>query len=272
VDLLGGGDDNFQPGRAWQFIDGSTEKEVKKTLEMACGFGNGQPFYLNPGNDNPGAALDVCSRGGFGCDRMDNRSEFAWYSGNTHTRGQPLPGPVGGYFLKVSPAEEIPPAEEGGATKYRYHLEAVSLYSAGEKDMDMEEFQEYLADQGVDGEASSSSGSCDKPDAWTLVKGDTDAKKEEFQEKLRFLSFVWYDLEADPPFWSRYFKNPPKKIYGYAQAQVYNHLSEDTFTQDWRVRLEKASLLETFLASGENSSGFGSGGGFDSVIGAANNH
>ena len=57
----------------------------------------------------------------------------------------------------------------------------------------------------------------------------------------------------------------------YAQAQVYNYLSEDTFTQDWRVRLEHATLLETLLGD-EKGKALGSVGGFSSVIKKVNNH
>jgi hypothetical protein len=60
-------------------------------------------------------------------------------------------------------------------------------------------------------------------------------------------------------------------IIAYAQGQVYNYLSEDTFTQDWRVRLEQATLLESLVQSGKGGAlskqGFAS-----SVIGEVNNH
>lgn len=36
----------------------------------------------------------------------------------------------------------------------------------------------------------------------------------------------------------------PASLYTYAQVEVYNGISTDTFTQDWRVRLDRAYLLD----------------------------
>ena len=45
--------------------------------------------------------------------------------------------------------------------------------------------------------------------------------------------------------------NLPNKFIAFSQAQVYNELSADTFTQDWRVRLERATLLNSALERAE---------------------
>jgi hypothetical protein len=134
--------------------------------------------------------------------------------------------------------------------------------------MTPEQFQDYLKKNGKDVDTSASSGStgCEKPKPWLLDQGTTDKSKEEFQNRLRFISFVYKDLEDDPPFWSTFFDQPPKRIMAYGQAQTYNYLSEDTFTQDWRVRLEQANLLNAFL---KKTGLVNVAGGF---VGAVNNH
>lgn len=94
------------------------------------------------------------------------------------------------------------------------------------------------------------SGACSadkKPNPWVLKTGTSKKDRENFQNRLRFISVVYKDLDKDPPFWSTFFDSPPKRVMAYGQAQVYNYLSEDTFTQDWRVRLERASLLGDYL-------------------------
>jgi hypothetical protein len=40
------------------------------------------------------------------------------------------------------------------------------------------------------------------------------------------------------------FLEEPPDLVTYSQVEIYNGVSEDTFTQDWRVRLERATLLE----------------------------
>lgn len=39
------------------------------------------------------------------------------------------------------------------------------------------------------------------------------------------------------------FANPPQAIYAYAQAEIYNPINYDLYTQDWRARLVPARLL-----------------------------
>jgi hypothetical protein len=58
-------------------------------------------------------------------------------------------------------------------------------------------------------------------------------------------------------FFSDRFLEAPPTLYTYAQVEVYSGISADTFNQDWRVRLERAYLLETpFKRLGESLSGF----------------
>jgi hypothetical protein len=184
------------------------------------------------------------------CPGIDKHKEFTWYSGE-HTKDGTKN--IGGYFIRVSPPIKIEPEEDGGKTKYRYVVEAVMLASAGEKAMTPKQQKDYLAshDQtGVNtkGTATSASGCTDdqKPNPWILDRGTSEQDEEDFQNRLRFISFVYKNLD-DSPFWSTFFDSPPKRVMAYGQAQVYNYLHEDTFTQDWRVRLERASLLEDFV-------------------------
>jgi hypothetical protein len=42
-----------------------------------------------------------------------------------------------------------------------------------------------------------------------------------------------------------FFKNPPGNLYGFAQAEIYNNISYDLYTQDWRAKLVPGRLLES---------------------------
>lgn len=53
---------------------------------------------------------------------------------------------------------------------------------------------------------------------------------------------------------------------------MYNKLSEDMFTQDWRVRLEQANLLESALSSEAGFSLEGGGNIATEFIESVNNH
>jgi hypothetical protein len=225
------------------------------------------PFYQAPitgmNSDLQGQILPFNSFG-FPGEKISNVNEFTWYSGD-HVRNGPKT--VGGYFIR-SARRQTKFKDQDGADKYVYVIEAVSMVSAGEVEMTPDEFEDYLKehDQDIDTSASSSSTGCDKPKPWVLDSGSTDQQKKDFQNSLRFIALVYKDLEDDQPFWSTFFDSPPKRIIAYGQAQVYNYLEEDTFTQDWRVRLERANLLESFL---EKVGVLDIAGGF---VGAVNNH
>jgi hypothetical protein len=185
------------------------------------------------------------------------------------------PKTVGGYFIRVD-RREIPPKEEGQETKFVYVVETVSMVSAGEVKMDQKEFDQYLKDEGqgdVNAEGSKSSSGCgdDRPKPWVLDKGTTQQQQKDFEDKLRFIGIVWKDMDENPPFWNGFFDETPPTMYAYAQGQVYNYLAEDTFTQDWRVRLQQANLLEDFLKSGA-ADGQGIGNFIGKAIGEVNNH
>ena len=204
------------------------------------------------------------------CKRVDEWSEFTWFSGK-HQRGGPET--IGGYFIRVQRRDIEPPEGEQGPTKYVYVVETITLIDAGEVKMDQKEFREYLNSQGqdVDTEASQSSSGCKKPQPWLLDRGTSESAKKEFADRLRYIGLVYKDSGTDRPFWSNFYDDPPPRTIAYAQAEVYNHLSEDTFTQDWRVRLQQATLLDSFLKSGK-ASGMGALGGNTGLIGAVNNH
>jgi len=73
----------------------------------------------------------------------------------------------------------------------------------------------------------------------------------EEQDALRFLVVAQHPNRRI--FFSEPFLEKPPAMFTYAQVEVYNGISPDTFTQDWRVRLERASLLERpFQALGES--------------------
>lgn len=202
-------------------------------------------------------------------------NKFTWVSGTGHTIGGPET--AGGYFIRVD-KREIDPKEEGADPTYRFVVETVVLVDAGTKEMDQDEFKEYLKTEGqgdVKTDGSKSSESCDKPEPFVLDKGQGAQAQKDFQDRLRFIGVVWDDTDDAPPFWSNFFADPPPTIIAYAQSQVYNYLSEDTFTQDWRVRLEQASLLEDLVKSGKAGKMGGEDGnkGFiNALIREVNNH
>jgi hypothetical protein len=70
---------------------------------------------------------------------------------------------------------------------------------------------------------------------------------DDAEEKLRYLAVVYRSREIQAA--AGYFKAAlgPHRL-AYAQARVYNPTAFDTFTQDWRVTLEPASLLDLGLA------------------------
>lgn len=142
--------------------------------------------------------------------------------------------------------------------KFRHELETWSLESAW-----------------VDEEPAvpSPSGSCDDKPQPFLLRNDPDA--------LRFLAVAYRPNRRI--FFTGSFLEEPPELVAYAQVEVYNGVSEDTFTQDWRVRLERASLLERpFQAFDESRFASGmnrllAGAGIDpvqltSVVGRIGNH
>lgn len=263
---------DFEMGEHYGDIRPNSETSVIDDIDIPCN-GMVYPNYTPPASGfnstQPGSILCIPS-GLNACDRIDQWSQFTWYSGSHQKNG---PKTVGGYFMRVG-KREIQPDNEDDPVRYVYIVETVSMVGAGEKEMSQKDFEKYLEESGgqdVDTEASSSSSGCDKPEPWVLDKGDSQQDQEEFENKLRFIGVVYRDISEDRPFWSNYFSEPPEALVAYAQAQVYNHLSEDTFTQDWRVRLERAGLLEELLGS-QKGQGLGSLGSFGDIIGTVNNH
>ena len=62
------------------------------------------------------------------------------------------------------------------------------------------------------------------------------------QDDLNYLGIAWRQSESI--FMPVRFANPREWICAYGQARVFNSTSFDLFTQDWRVKLVKADMLE----------------------------
>lgn len=280
----GAGDTNFVPGRAYRLL--GNERRTNRDFPVSCN-GPVYPAYAKPADfdsDEPGQLLQPFQEACVAlnpdqCKRVNQWSEFRWYSAAHQSPSSNES--VGGYFIRVGKRTIEPdPEVENDPTRYSYIVETVSLIDAGKKDMDQQEFEDYMNRQRPEGtdavntEAQPTSENCEKPEPYMLDKGDSAQDEADFQNKLRFVAVVWRDIQDDQPFWSNYFNTPPKVLLAYGQAQVYNHLSEDTFTQDWRVRLEQASLLEDLLESDKSSQigGKGALGSLGAVIGRVNNH
>ena len=63
------------------------------------------------------------------------------------------------------------------------------------------------------------------------------------KRELNYLGIAWRPTESI--FMQARFINPQRYICAYGQARVFNSTSFDLFTQDWRVKLVKADLLDT---------------------------
>lgn len=62
------------------------------------------------------------------------------------------------------------------------------------------------------------------------------------KQDLNYLGIAWRPTESI--FMQAKFVNPQKYICSYGQVRVFNSTSFDLFTQDWRVKLVKADLLD----------------------------
>jgi hypothetical protein len=266
IDLgSGSGDDasdlDFKQG--YKALDPDSESSGP-LVSAACRAGNSRSGY--PQYNLAISNLAMCFS--FGCDNIKNLSQFVWVGGGQTPGGSEIKG---GYFIRVLDKKEFDATEENPKKTYEYTIETVVLVDAGEKLMTQKEFDEYLKKhKGVNAEGGGTgSEGCTKPKPYMLEKD-----KPGYANRMRFIGLVEKDIV--PPFWSTFFTNPPEKMIAYSQAQVYNHLQEDTFTQDWRVRLEHATLLEEFLKS-DKSQGKGSSvkskpGLLETVLGTVNNH
>ena len=262
LDAAGGGGGK---ARAAALNDLETEL-VGEGLEISCR-ADEYPIYLPPGSwdaNRPGELADYCPLFRQ-CKKISEFGEFTWYSGEHVRRGEKN---VGGYFIRVN-RRTIEPKEKGDPTRYTYIVETVSMVSAGEKEMTQKEHKEYLEKhgKGVNTEGTKSSRGCEKPKPWVLDTGKSQQERDKFQNRLRFIALVYKNTDENPPFWNVFFDQTPERVIAYGQAQVYNYLSEDTFTQDWRVRLEQASLLEDFVKKIPGLGALSSG-----PLDAVNNH
>jgi hypothetical protein len=264
----GGGDDaGAKPmGKAYQYLEKSSE--IKYDLVEADCDGAGLPPYAPPFNgswdvNQPGTTI-LCYLAMNQCRRIDEWNKFTWYNAD-HTPTE-TPKLIGGYYIRMT-RQDADREKEGGPKRYVYAIETVSLVDAGTEKMSQEEFQQYLKDnkKDVSTQASNSTGQCEKPLPWMLDK------TPDFPKRLQFIGIVWEGIEDHRLFWDTYFTKSPPRFIAYSQGQVYNYLSEDTFTQDWRVRLQPASLLSDFLKQ-DGAKASGLKGGAAGAIDAVNNH
>lgn len=74
---------------------------------------------------------------------------------------------------------------------------------------------------------------------------------------LSVFATVGNPLVAGPVFPSR-FSNRPGAVYGQAQAELYNSIYPDLYSQDWRAKLRRASMLDSdeYLSRVRDNVGF----------------
>ncbi|MFK7976732.1 MAG: hypothetical protein AB8C02_11375 [Halioglobus sp.] len=247
----------FSPGSAYNLLEDSERKRNKTRAN--CGSSSGYP---NISDSDPGSLLCLG-----GCTPLNSHPAFDSYNPGIRSES------AGMYYL----ASERDDREIDGNTRYRYKVTVWVLAEAGSKVLSDEERDEYLeeivgddAKPGPDNDSSNSS-DCRNRIQPFLLDEDSAANRN------RYIALAYTNIDGThhrKPFWSNYFTSPPDRITAYAQAQTYNKLSEDMFTQDWRVRLEQTNLLESAVESGL---GFDlSVGGNNSFaaefIGSVNNH
>ena len=245
----------------WAQLDGSNRP---------AGFVPGPAYHELIRESHRGEYNRSCSEGNSSSGYPSiNRSSYEKYT----------PGGVaesaGMYYLKARREDRKRKIDEDNeVTEYRYILDIWVLSNPGEKKLSEEEQAEYIAEEtgmDTDPDGGSSGASCkDKVYPYIIDNNNT-------ANRNRYIGLAWTELDGDPrpqPFWSEFFKTPPERITAYAQAQAYNKLSEDTFTQDWRVRLEQANLLESALstASGFDITEDGNGNIVMEWVGSVNNH
>jgi hypothetical protein len=209
------------------------------------------------------------------CYSLRTHDKFTRYSGKTHTKN---PSGLdaertGIYFMRMDREDaQFDDGDGGTVTRYRYEIYVWALSSSGEKELSEEELEKYIDEQ--TGENSTPGNDNDDSDSQSCrnrVQPLLIDKNDNPENRMRYIAMVYTDIK--PPFWSNFFSDPPTRVTAYAQAQVYNKLSEDMFTQDWRARLEHANLLESALSSENGFSLFGGTGGITSeFIGSVNNH
>ena len=139
------------------------------------------------------------------------------------------------------------------------------------KELEGEELDEYLEEEyGADTSQGNSHGG---GQCGTYPKPHLMVEADSTPDKLRYFSVVTKSLAPDQmPFWSRYFDQSPNRFIAFSQAQVYNELSADTFTQDWRVRLERATLLNSALERAEELGLGPIAGAAGDILDTVNNH
>ncbi|MGH9384806.1 MAG: pilus assembly protein TadG-related protein [Vicinamibacterales bacterium] len=117
-------------------------------------------------------------------------------------------------------------------------------------------FEDYMfLSAAVQSQSSSKSPTPTQPPSTSAIASDPNPYllEDTAEDDLRYLAVVYRvrDVSVAPKF----FKSPlGEHRVAYAQARVFNPTSFDLFTQDWRVTLEPASLIEdgsllTVLAS-----------------------
>jgi len=262
---------NYGPG--YQALQGESNLA---SANASCVAGNSASGYPLVGTSLFGSG---CLGNPASCESLRTHPSYTLYSGTTHTRN---PAGLdsertGVYYLRVERESEVQTNSQGDpVTRYRYSTDVWALSSAGSAQLEGDELNEYVESQGGgnsepgDGNDGSNSKDCKNKIQPLLLD-----QNQNPQNRMRYIAMVYVELGSGThplPFWSNFFDTPPDRMTAYAQAQVYNKLSEDMFTQDWRVRLEQANLLEAALG---NSNGFsleGTSGIGSQFIESVNNH
>lgn len=263
-------DDEEEPARGPGYNALESESNTKSE-SVSCREGDPDSGYPIEGGGLLGLG---CLTNPEDCKLLRDHPDFTAYSGETHTAN-----PVGldaertgVYYMKME--RETDQTDDG--ERYRYTIDVWVLAEAGSEALEGEELEEYVLSQGGgnptpgDGNDKADSKSCKNVVQPLLIEEDGNATN-----RMRYIAMAYIELGSNGtrlPFWSRFFDSPPEVIAAYAQAQVYNKLSEDMFTQDWRVRLEQANLLESALSSEAGFSLEGGGNIATEFIESVNNH
>lgn len=68
------------------------------------------------------------------------------------------------------------------------------------------------------------------------------------RQYLQLLSLTFGRLPGESPIGNRYFENPAKRWFTYAEADVYNPTRWSMFSQDWRAKLARSNVFNEKIA------------------------
>jgi hypothetical protein len=98
----------------------------------------------------------------------------------------------------------------------------------------------------------------DRPSRSASATVEVDEAKADLlkvRQYLQFLSLTFGRLPAESSIGNRYFENPARRWFTYAEADVYNPTRWSMFTQDWRAKIARSNVFNQKIAEIGNYAG-----------------